>query len=316
MQLNKVVIIVVLMLVSALFGFLIGNDFKLRSDDDDGEDSGSEDDASLTNVTSILKVNSTGENNWVVQKFHLANDTGMYMEFMFYSEYDTEVILFESMYLINMETDAQWEDVYADTRVYAGDNIDQVYGHGNLGPVNESYERTGSSTQGSWRLTHIWIGFTLDAGTWYFAFETNGPHEMEFMIIFEEDSEVQERREGNATCFAYDTRDFEADLKGGFAGRNFNYGGSLEQGGAPRMLLTFWAEDTSIYTGATRIAFESPNGTSGARNYAGAGAGVTWDEGDFMDPLVGEGGEWYFEIQLEAKSDIVFLCGAGVDIGY
>ena len=312
MMSKTVVGVVILVILAGFVGYLAGNDFDLSDEDDEGKnDDGLEPE---DNETMLLTVNSTGENNWVTQAFYLENDTGMLMDFSFFSEYETESILFESMYLINLEKDAQWEDVYVDTRVYAGDGIDQVYGHGNVGPVNESAERTGSSTSGTYSLGHIWIGFTLEAGSWYFVFESNGPHEMTFQIIFEDTIQVNERREGNGTCFAYDSRDFSGDLKGGFAGGNFNSGGSLDQAGGPWMVCTYWAEDTSIYTGATRIAFESPNGTAGARTYAGAGAGVSYDEGDFMDPLIGDdGGEWYFEIQLEVKTDIVFLCGSGVE---
>ena len=136
--------------------------------------------------------------------------------------------------------------------------------------------------------------------------------------FFNPESEITiiERREGNNTCFAYDSRDFSGDLKGGFAGGNFNSGGSITQNVNNSLVATYWAEDTSIYTGATRISFESPNGTTGARTYAGAVVGVHSDEGDFMDPLIGEEGGWYFEIQFEAKTDVVFLCGSGVEIGF
>jgi len=311
MNFRTTIIVAILVIIAAAAGFLAGKAME-SGDDSSGKPSGEEG----TNYTKILTVNSTGNNSWTAQKFYLAKDTSMYMQFEFYSEYETDHDLFESMYLVNLEKDAQYEDVYSDTRVYAGDGIDKVYGHGNLVGVNESYNRTGSPTSGTYHLTHIWLGFTLENGTWYFVFETNGPHKMSFLMVFQDNIEVLEKRTGNHACFAYDSRNFTGDLKGGFAGGNFNSGGSLEQYAAPYMLATFWAEDSSANTGATRISFTSPNGTTGARTYAGAGAGIRNDEGDFMDPLIGEAGKWEFEIQFEAKTDEVFLCGAGVDIGY
>jgi len=262
-----------------------------------------------------ILANSTGEESWSVKKFVLGEDTTIKkLTFSWVSKYQTDSMLFVSMYLFHESMDRN--NRFTIQSVYAGEGIDNFYVNGELEGSEYSYEREGSSTEGKAGMLVTWKGYDVKAGTWHVVFITNGPHQMNLEILFLSQVVEEESLAGEEGTFAFQAQDFDGDFQVGADAGNLNYLATVELTFSNTMVGGFWAQDDWTQTGMTRLSFTSPEGKIGSRTILSAQRHRVYDDGEFIDPLIGNAGQWEFKIEAEVQSNDVFLCGVTIPWDY
>ena len=331
---KKILAVTLVILVTL---FLVFEPMHLITDDsgDDGGNGGGDEPAgpgepgggeSPENITR-LQFSSTDamdvhEGKWIVHVIDGLNDEWPHTEwtghFTLDSQYEEDSNnLFNMVMIIPV---GRWGDdevsPIASCIVFTRE-LGNVYLKASGGPVNQSINRSGDSSSGSYRLT-IDISHFLQEGRWWIAYITNAPHVMDFRLEFEEPVLYHGNATGYDSTFIYDTEDFDTNLGAGGSGGNTCYEGTLSHNVDNTMLGMYFSDGS--YTGSaartTRISLENPDGSTGWGEYYGAAGQTQYFEDGEMDEkcIYGEPGKWDFAIGYEAGTDVVYLPGASMDV--